>query len=68
MTRDTTDGYDSMPSRTDAPQTCQYAGCETNPTRWIHFSESPDEYLCYCEQHCFHLRGEPDAKSSGPIR
>jgi len=62
------DGFESVPSRPDAPRTCQFGSC-TSPARfWIHFSMDPDEFLCYCDDHVADLRGEPDATSSGLIR
>ena len=37
------DGFDSMPTAADAPDACQYAGCQDPPLYWVHFRDAPDE-------------------------
>lgn len=62
------DGFDSMPTAADAPDACQYAGCQDPPRYWVHFRAEPDEYLTYCQEHTLDRRDMTDAKSSGVLR
>jgi len=47
---DLVDGFEEKPSRDDAPDTCQYRGCDDRPEKAIRFRD-PQEYLCYCWGH-----------------
>ena len=57
-----TDGFDSPPRAGDAPDACQYSGCDDRSVRVVGFSD-PNEYLTFCKKHAIQQFGLPDAKS-----
>jgi len=58
--------FDTVPSRDDAPDVCQWTGCDVYPAAWVHYYDTPDEYVCYCRDHAQTCRQQfPAAKSDG---
>lgn len=60
--------FDSPPSRDEAPDECQMAGCEKRPTHYMSYKQ-PKEYLCYCRSCLGEARAECEyARASALIR
>lgn len=59
---------ESPPSRDEAPDECQMAGCENPPTHYMSYKK-PEEYLCYCHNCLVEARSECEyARASARIR
>lgn len=59
---------ESVPSRGEAPDECQMAGCENPPTHYMSYKH-PEEYLCYCRSCLVEVRSECEyARASALIR
>jgi hypothetical protein len=66
---DDTPEFTSRPDTDDAPDACQWEGCDDPPTQYIRFAEDPCGYMCYCHDHQqeAYARND-DAKATGQIR
>jgi len=60
--------FDERPDQSEAPNQCQYTGCDNPPTKVVRFRD-PKEYICYCREHAREQKHErPGAKYKGRIK